>query len=51
MLVLDAATVPALLDGTGIIAARTGAGSALSTSLLARAAASVLAIVGTTVAV
>jgi ornithine cyclodeaminase len=37
----------ALLDGTFITAMRTGAGSALSTRLLARPDASVLAIVGT----
>src|SRR4051794_2267351 len=37
----------ALLDGTYITAMRTGAGSALSARLLARADASVLAIIGT----
>jgi len=37
----------ALMDGTSITALRTGAGSALSTRLLARADANVLAIVGT----
>src|SRR4051812_8468522 len=37
----------ALLDGTAITAARTGAGSALSARLLAREDASVLAVLGT----
>src|SRR5207248_7708685 len=40
-------TPAALLDGTYITAARTAAGSALATKLLARADASVLAILGT----
>jgi ornithine cyclodeaminase/alanine dehydrogenase-like protein (mu-crystallin family) len=49
IVVFDAATGEpiALLDGTYITATRTAAGSALSTRLLARPDASVLAIVGT----
>src|SRR5438132_1142970 len=43
----DTGTPAALLDGTYITAARTAAGSALATRLLARADASVLAILGT----
>jgi alanine dehydrogenase len=43
----ETGTPAALLDGTSITALRTGAGSALSTGLLAREDASTLAILGT----
>ena len=43
----DTGTPAALLDGTSITAARTGAGSALSARLLARPDSAVLGIVGT----
>ncbi len=49
IVVFDAATgaPAALVDGTSITAARTAAGSALATDLLARRDAHVLAILGT----
>jgi ornithine cyclodeaminase/alanine dehydrogenase-like protein (mu-crystallin family) len=43
----DTGTPAALMDGTYVTAARTAAGSALATRLLARPAASVVAVIGT----